>query len=352
MNEAYILDLVRERGENNEITSEAFDSIFSFLDSAVQEEVKKVITRNGIRFVEEYSVFDSTDSVYDDSFFDDSCAGNSKMTYVAADAKKAVDWGMTNDQLVYLAQHGNSAAMELLCVKNEGLVNMAVRDYHGAYGNDLEDDDLRQEGMLGLLRAVELFDTKRGAKFSTYALIWIRQKIRRAIADQGFTVRMPVHIFDDIQKVNRIDGRLRAEGVADFKVRLELIAMEMDISLEKARFVMDKARRLKYTGSLDAPINEDGDTSLGELLVADDVINPEEAAIEADSSVYIRNCFSILSAREKLVIELRFGFNDNQQRTLEEVGNMLGVTRERVRQIEEKALRKLSHKKDLRELAA
>lgn len=295
-------------------------------------------------FTDEWATEDGEEEiVLDDKVYLDDIADDSVRLYLREIGKIPL---LKADEELALAQRvvaGDKKAKDEMAEANMRLVVSIAKRYVGR-GLDLL--DLIQEGNTGLLRAVEKFDPDKGFKFSTYATWWIRQAITRAIADQARTIRIPVHMVETINKLLRTQRRLTQE--LNREPTNEEIAKEMEIDVDKVEHIMKIKQDIS---SLDASVRDDEEDSvLGDFIEDEDTVTPEESAAGQLLKEQVKQLLGGLTEREQKILKLRFGLEDGKSHTLEEVGQEFSVTRERIRQIEAKALAKLRKHKDSKKL--
>ena len=349
MNADIILSMAQPYVKENTITYKEFDGIYKILSLQEKYEVVEILYANNISLVDELLVEDISDDsintqiseleddnddfevLYDKSIFSD---GEDDAVFLYTDIKQS------SENLCVLIQEGNLQALQDICVKNRGLVDKWANIYQKFYGSRLEFEDLEQEGFLGLIKAAQRYDAKKDARFSTYAVIWIKQAIRRSIEDAGYVIRIPVHKMDKIFKIMRFDSQL--EGLA-YQDRIQAISHELLIPVAEVEDCIRLYYQYLRYNSLNTPVGEEQETELADLVPDLEAEPVEEVIIDNALRESLENALSTLTEREQKVLRYRFGLDDGQARTLEEVGVIFGVTRERIRQIEAKALRKLRH---------
>ena len=278
------------------------------------------------------------------TFFDD-VSDDSVRLYLREIGKSPL---LNAEEELALAQKvvaGDKKAKDQMAEANMRLVVSIAKRYSG---RGLDFLDLIQEGNTGLLRAVEKFDPDKGFKFSTYATWWIRQAITRAIADQARTIRIPVHMVETINKLLRTQRRMTQD--LNREPSIEELAKELEMEPEKVEYVMKIKQDIH---SLDAGVGRDGDDEdsvLGDFIEDEDAASPEDSAASQLLKEQVQDILSVLTEREQKIVKMRFGLEDGKSHTLEEVGQEFAVTRERIRQIEAKALTKLRKHKDAKKL--
>lgn len=356
MNEEIILSMAKPYVKDGAITYDDFDQLFSILSRKEQYSVSEVLFDNGINLVdshitedalvldidveddlaEDFSA-DSFEILYDEDLFRDKKSGNTRIEELVLNKKVR----QSNEILCHLIQQGSRQAVQDLCVKNHGLVSKYVFAYEKRYANRLDFEDLEQVGFMGLIKAAQKFDLKLGGSFSTYAVYWIKQAISREIMDHGYAIRIPVHMMERINKVTRVSRQLLQELERDPSP--EEIAEEMALSVNEVRECMVLRDNYLSQVSLDIPVGEDQDSTLREFIPTEEELSIEEIIFSKDLRQELSAIMASLKPKEQEILKLRFGWDDNHPKTLEEIGIKYGVTRERIRQIEQKAIRRLRH---------
>ncbi len=328
----YVLAAVTPYLENMQLTYDEFDEIFSHLERRDQYKVTAILAASDIELVDEKVT----------AQIELPTEKNSPSQPENIIPHKDYEIDATNTVLVRLAQNGDRQALHDLLVKNRRLVLKYATRYDRIFKHNFTLEDLEQVGTLGMLKAVERFDFSKETQFSTYAVLWIKQAIARAIYDTGFTIRLPVHLFESITKVNKLDNQFSFHE-ENFSARLELIAQEMKTSTDDIRELFLLRDTYLNIVSLDVPVGEEADSELKDFVEDRNAPSPYDVLEEKILTESIANALDTLTVREKQVLMLRFGFYDGREHTLEEIGRNYGLTRERIRQIEAKALNKLRH---------
>ena len=340
MNEQLIIDMARPYVKDGFITYEEFNHIYEMLSQGEKDTVVDILYNNGIDRIDadeqDEDADDKFEVLYDDGLFKDTGfnAQNPKPVVVNEVVKQS------NEILCAMIQQGNLQAEQDLCVKNKKLVDKYALAYEKRYRHRLDFDDIEQAGFIGLITAAKKFDIGMGYSFSTYAVWWIKQAITREIIDHGFVIRIPVHMMEQIIKVAGVENMF---SELNREERIVKVMDETGYKEERIRECMMLKEYVLTYSSLNVTVGEDETVELGEFLSDDGVIPIEEMVENRELRRMLDDVLDTLTEKEKKVIRLRFGLEDNRQWTLEEVGKLFNVTRERIRQIESKALRKLRH---------
>lgn len=347
-----LIDLGKQKGQ---LTNQDILDAIGEIDFEPEqlEKLYDTIEAQGIEIVEDIGdiKIDDIDLSYDENKDSDSAASSPEPSVTIDDPVKVYlkEIGrvplLTSEEEIELAiriADGDVKAKQRLSEANLRLVVSIAKRY---LGRGMQFLDLIQEGNLGLIKAVEKFDYTKGFKFSTYATWWIRQAITRAIADQARTIRIPVHMVETINKVKKVQSQLLHQN--GHEPSADEIAAEIDMPVDKVREIMRVAQE---PVSLETPIGEEEDSHLGDFIPDNEAPAPADAASHTMLREQLSDVLSTLTPREEKVLRLRFGLEDGRSRTLEEVGKEFNVTRERIRQIEAKALRKLRHPSRSRKL--
>ncbi|HVE80531.1 MAG TPA: RNA polymerase sigma factor RpoD [Candidatus Dormibacteraeota bacterium] len=341
--------LIQKGKEQGFVTQQEVSQVFPDAEENLEEldELYAALLENGVeltdqkeRLIWEVAEEDSAEDANEDYAKD--IADDSVRLYLREIGRVPLLTAQEEVELAKRIAKGDKAAKDKMVEANLRLVVSIAKKYIGR-GLDLL--DLIQEGSAGLLRAVEKFDYTKGFKFSTYATWWIRQAITRAIADQARTIRIPVHMVETINKLIRTQRRLVQELGRD--PLPEEIAAEMEIDVDKVNHILKIKQDIV---SLEAPVGDDGDSNLGEFIPDEESMTPEELATHQLLKEHVNEVLALLTPREQKILRMRFGLEDGRSHTLEEVGLEFGVTRERIRQIEAKALAKLRKHRESKKL--
>lgn len=363
MNETIILAMVKPYIADNTISNKEFEMVFDMLSQDEKKRAVEILARAGIYLIDkentgddetfileieagdgsEESDFEGEDAdvriLYDERLFKDKDYIESLKDGWDANARGPVK--LDNITLCAMIQNGDKQAIQSLCIKNKGLVDKWAAKYQKAYHNRLDFEDLVQVGFMGMIKAAFKFDTKLGYSFSTYAVWWIRQAISREIMDHGYAIRIPVHMMERINKVSRLEDEVSDKDIED---RVSYISNETGLSEDAVTECMILRTNIVTYASLNTSVGEDSDAGeLMEFIPSDEIIPVEDAVSKKELRERLITALETLTDKEQRVLRLRFGIDDGRARTLEEVGREFNVTRERIRQIEAKALRKLRH---------
>ncbi len=351
MNEDLILKMVAPHLKGHSLTYEQFDKVFNMLSLREQYQVCEILHCHGILLCDED--IEQTQSIDDDVIIDlipeETVTVEEKPDSSFEVLKDATEFVIpqktvkqSNETLLFLVGQGSSQAKSDLCIKNERLVLKYANSYFHYFGNDLDFDDLVQAGYIGLLKAAEKFNAEKDSSFSTYAVFWIRQSILREIMDYGFRIRIPVHLQEIIHKTVSLDAKFSVLGYG-FEERINMISDELELPKERIIELLSIKNTFMGQISLDTPIDEDGESMLGDFIPDEESVSVEDICAGKELRLALEKALGTLTPREEKVIRLRYGFEDGRRHTLEEVGKEFNVTRERIRQIQEKSLRKLRH---------
>lgn len=345
MDGSLLLDLIRKYQKNNELTYKAFDQVFgNLLSHKEQYLAAEELEKLGITLVDELS--EQPEEILPEKKEKSAHVEQqpAPMPLVVHDHT-----AQTNAMLCRLIQQGDRQACQDLCTKNRPLVLKFAFQYQNLV-KSLDEYDLEQLGFMGLIKAAERFDLSRDNEFSTYAVHWIQQSITRGISDTDLPIRLPVHMIERIKKIGKIDNRLLREGVEELANRIPLIARECELTETEVKSAFEYRKQFMYTSSLDIPVGEDKDTPLKAFIVDTETPSPEELVCRQFEHEQLEQLLQHLRPRECEVLKLRIGWDDDRERTLDEIGKMYGVTRERIRQIEKKAIGRLKRKTEWKEI--
>lgn len=331
MNEEFVIKLVTKHlDEQRKIDKGKFDQIFIALNLEQKNSVRECLHKYGIAVSDERNIkFDKINVIQVEK----------KPAIIQDYAQHKTLKNLSNEQLCVLYQQGSTVALGCLLENNQKLIWSRVIRYSGRYKHKLDEEDLIAFGNMGMMKAAEKYDIRNDNKFATYAIYWIDQSIMRSIADFGFTIRVPVHMFEAVNKVLRLKQRYMESSKEEFYQILQ----QQGINQDRYRQLMVVSQHILTIQSLNSLVGEDDETELGEFITDSHQLTVEELVEQNLLREKIEEVLEELTDKEKNILRLRFGLKDGVPRTLEQVGKVYGVTRERIRQIESKALSKLNH---------
>ena len=339
LNDHFILERINPYlNSRRELSEYEFMDLFSGLTKQEQYEVINIMIANDIELVDEKA--EESHELNTSGLLEKAAP-----VIVSDDFHKLMV--MTNEELCLMAQSGVKAAESALLEKNRRFVCMIALKIQKQFSRiNLSDEDLIQEGNLGLIEAIHRFDTSKNARFITYSWYWIKQKMTRAAIDTGYLIRLPVHIYEKLMRIFTIR---KMNPTASYQQIVEIVSSEENITAERAIYLIGLSELYLDTVSLNELIGEDEDSELGDFVQDHDSISVEDIYEQKAFRATMETILTTLTEREATVIRMRFGF-DGKIYTLEAIGAFLGVTRERVRQIEAKAIRKLRHPNRIRHI--
>lgn len=343
MNKEFVKSLINPYViKSHYMTYSDFDKVFEFLGNHEKYEVIDLLIEWNIDLVDFQSAIKNDVTIE----LKDHCKKTKLEKDQDVDSKsiELTDWKkrihLTNKQLCQMIQSGDSSAKAMLIIKNNRLVHKEANRYEKSYKHKLDHNDLVQAGYIGMLRAAEMFDISMENTFSTYAVFWIRQVILRTIYDEGFTIRIPVHMVEKINKISKIERNNQDCSQEDL---IKCIQLETGLDETEVLQMISYRERIMSPVYLNQFISDDYDDELIDMIPHKSQPLDEEVVNQIHLEEIVSIAKGVLSSREYLIIDRRFGLTDQRVRTLEEVGNEIGVTRERIRQIEAKALRRLKN---------
>lgn len=342
VNSEFVLKLIEPYLVKNQLRENDFENIFKMLNLHEKYSVIDLLIENDIDIIYELEEESScADSLNEEKEFQIRKESN----FLNINNNNLSGININNEQLCLLYQKGDNRALDILYIKNQKFIWKMALKIGKRYNHKLEMEDLVSYGFFGLQKAALKFDPEMDNKFITYAGHWINQSILRAIADYGFTIRVPVHMFENINFINKLAKEY--EDISENEI-LELIACERDVDYLKVKEWFLVAKYIMNPSSLNLPVGEDKDTEVQEFLASHEP--PIERKIETELlRKELTECIDVLKPKQAEIIKMRFGF-DQEQMTLEEVGKKFNLTRERIRQIESKAITKLRSMGKIKEL--